>query len=641
MIINIQDDILKLNNMGLLEALLIDKTTKSNIMWATDAYEDMGEEYYKSEGITISAITGANSDIVKTRARKEMEHRQNRTKTHGEVFTPLCICNMMNNHADQALGEKGNTYWKKYIDRKILETACGEAPFLTTRYDMETGEMIKPEDRKGLLDRKLKIVNENADNKQEWEFWVKRSFQSIYGYEYQGDNLLIARVNLLMAYEEYYMEKWREKPALRDYQKIANIIAWNLWQMDGLTGTIPYYDIDEDYKQISILEVLMPPKDGEEKNKKAVKPPCKIYNWRRDNSIVFKGMRQGERKMKFDFVIGNPPYQEEQDGDNKTYAPPVYHKFLDQAYTVADKVELIHPARFLFNAGSTPRQWNKKMLNDVHLKVLWYEQNSGKVFSNTDIKGGIAVTYRDAQSDFGAIGTFTAFEELNSIMRKVRGKESFESISDIVVTAYAYHFTEKLHEEHPEVIGMLSKGHANDLKTNTFDRIPHIFFDKNPKDGHHYIQILGRVNNQRVYKFIREDYVNEVENLKKWKVFVPAANGSGALGEVLATPLIGRPLIGHTESFISIGACKAQNEAEAVLKYVKTKFARCLLGILKITQHNPPEKWSYIPLQNFTMDSDIDWSVAIAEIDKQLYKKYELDDKEIAFVETRVKEMEE
>lgn len=243
MIINIQDDILKLNNMGLLESLLTDKTTKSNIMWATDACEDMGEEYYKSEGITISTITGANSDIVKTRARKEMEHRQNRTKTHGEVFTPLCICNMMNNHADQALGEKGNTHWKKYIDRKILETACGEAPFLTTRYDMETGEMIKPEDRKGLLDRKLKIVNENTDNKQEWEFWVKRSFQSIYGYEYQGDNLLIARVNLLMAYEEYYTEKWKEKPALRDYQKIATIIAWNLWQMDGLTGTIPYYDI--------------------------------------------------------------------------------------------------------------------------------------------------------------------------------------------------------------------------------------------------------------------------------------------------------------------------------------------------------------------------------------------------------------
>ena len=111
--------------------------------------------------------------------------------------------------------------------------------------------------------------------------------------------------------------------------------------------------------------------------------------------------------MKFDFAIGNPPYQDNTIGENDTYAPPVYNKFMDAAYTVANKVELIHPARFLFNAGSTPKAWNQKMLNDNHFKVMEYEEDCSKVFSNTEIKGGIAITYRDSEKDFGTIEIFT------------------------------------------------------------------------------------------------------------------------------------------------------------------------------------------------------------------------------------------
>lgn len=123
--------------------------------------------------------------------------------------------------------------------------------------------------------------------------------------------------------------------------------------------------------------------------------------------------------MKFDFIIGNPPYQEEQEGDNQNYAPPIYDKFMDATYRLADSVELIHPARFLFNAGSTPRAWNEKMLNDPHLKVLWYEADSSQVFSNTDIKGGVAITYHDATKNFGAIEHFIVFNELRSIAEKL------------------------------------------------------------------------------------------------------------------------------------------------------------------------------------------------------------------------------
>lgn len=344
--------------------------------------------------------------------------------------------------------------------------------------------------------------------------------------------------------------------------------------------------------------------------------------------------------MKFDFVIGNPPYQDETLGENKGFAPPIYHLFLDGAYKVADKVELIHPARFLFNAGSTPKAWNQKMLADPHLKVLHYEQDASKIFSNTEIKGGVAITYHDIDMDYGAVGTFTPYEELNTILHKIHHCSGFKALNGIVVTSYAYHFTDTLHKDHPEVVAQLSKGHAYDLKSNVFERIPQVFFDVQPQDGQTYIQILGREGNDRVYKFIREKYVNKVINLHKYKIYLPKANGAGTLGEVLSPPVLAGPGIGSTETFLSIGTFETENEAQAALKYIKTKFARIMLGVLKTTQDITPQKWEHVPLQDFTEHSDIDWSKSISEIDQQLYKKYDLDETEIEFIETHAKEME-
>ena len=158
-------------------------------------------------------------------------------------------------------------------------------------------------------------------------------------------------------------------------------------------------------------------------------------------------------------------------------------------------------------------------------------------------------------------------------------------------------------------------------------------------DGNDYIQIFGRSGSVRTYKWINRAYIGEHDNLSYFKVLLPKSNGSGALGEVLSTPLIGQPLIGHTQSFISIGAFLMEFEASSALKYVKTKFLRTLLGILKITQDNKKSVWKYVPIQDFTTNSDIDWSKSVAEIDKQLYKKYNLSDEEINFIETKVKEM--
>ena len=171
------------------------------------------------------------------------------------------------------------------------------------------------------------------------------------------------------------------------------------------------------------------------------------------------------------------------------------------------------------------------------------------------------------------------------------------------------------------------------------------FFESKPIDEDEYIQIVGRMNNERTVMWIKKKYINNHPNLEKWKVILPKSNGSGAIGEVLSTPLIGEPLIGepligHNQTFISIGSFSSKDEAESCMNYIKTKFARTMLGILKITQHNPPEKWKYVPLQDFTSNSDIDWSKTIPEIDQQLYKKYGLSQEEIDFIETHVKEME-
>jgi hypothetical protein len=351
-----------------------------------------------------------------------------------------------------------------------------------------------------------------------------------------------------------------------------------------------------------------------------------------------------QNDMKFDAVVGNPPYQESSGTSARDEA--IYNYFYDLAEKVADKYCLISPARFLFNAGSTDKKWNQKMLRDKHIKVEYFEQNSSIVFPNTDIKGGVAILYRDAQKDFGGIGIFTSYSELQSILSKVENKDDFKSIESCITGRGIYRLTELALKEFPEIENLQSKGHKNDVGSGAFKILTNIiFFDKKPVDNHEYVQFLGLENMQRVYKFIRRSFINEPRGFKKYKVILPKANGSGAIGEVLSTPLIGTPLIGtpligFTETFISIGAFDNELEAENCLKYVKSKFARTMLGILKITQDNPKDKWQKVPLQNFTSNSDINWSKTISEIDQQLYAKYGLSQEEIDFIEEKVQPME-
>lgn len=338
-------------------------------------------------------------------------------------------------------------------------------------------------------------------------------------------------------------------------------------------------------------------------------------------------------KMKFDVVIGNPPYQE----SGVARDEPIYHLFMSEAYKVADKVSLVTPARFLFNAGQTPKLWNEQMLNDDHLRVEYFTQKSAEVFPNTDIKGGIAITYRDKNKNFGAIEVFTHFEELNSLVRKVTAKD-FLPFSDLVYSQGIYRFSDKFFSDFPEADEMQGKGTKNKIVSKSFSNMDFAFFDE--KQNGQDIKLLGLFGGKRKFRWISKQYLSTPDNFEKYKVFVPEANGSGAIGEVLSTPLIGEPLIGHTDTFLSIGSFETEFEAKALLNYVKTKFARVMLGVLKITQHNSRGTWKKVPLQDFTPNSEIDWTKSIPEIDQQLYAKYGLDEHEIAFIEEKVKEME-
>ena len=167
-----------------------------------------------------------------------------------------------------------------------MEITCGEAPYLVSRYDASTGQMIDIHKRIGILDRKLRIVNENATDEVEWLKWTIRAFQSVYGYEYQGDNLLIARINLLMTFVDYLENKWRRQPEKSELRKIANIISWNIWQMDGLKGTVPVGILKEEYHQMSLFEPFQ--EVEEEDDEPEVR--CKIYDWRSDVSVLYSEM---------------------------------------------------------------------------------------------------------------------------------------------------------------------------------------------------------------------------------------------------------------------------------------------------------------------------------------------------------------
>ncbi len=297
---------------GYLSNLLVDKTTGKNIIFATDDYSDYGYDKYAE--MTEIAIRGMDADAIQPRIKKSLEEQARRTKVKAEVFTPAWICNRMNNHCDEEWFGRKDVFnkeydsedgqhkwessdgkiafpdgldWKQYVYSKRLEITCGEAPYIVSRYDAATGEIIPLAFRIGIFDRKMRVVNENTDTEEEWLEWAYKALQATYGYEFQGDNLLIARINVLLSFAEYMQSRWHRLPSKKEICKVCNIIAWNLWQMDGLTGLVPFRT--EKVEQNSLFDfVVDEPEPVDETPCR-----CRIYDWRGNKSLEFNSIKHG------------------------------------------------------------------------------------------------------------------------------------------------------------------------------------------------------------------------------------------------------------------------------------------------------------------------------------------------------------
>ncbi len=300
-----------------MEILLKDRATGGNIIFATDEYEDIS---FDSQ-ITKKWVYGKGLSALRPRVLKRLDEQSKRTRKRAEVFTPSWICNKMNNHCDAEWFGRKNPFntengqgweatsgkidfpegksWKDYILSTRLEITCGEAPYLVSRYDASSGDIIPITSRIGMLDRKLRVINENAISHRYWNEWVYRAFESVYGYEYQGDSLLIARVNLLETFCEYTRERWQEEPSISSLKRIANIISWNLWQMDGIYEVVPFQQSDSFLEemplpgQISFLDDIFP-KETNETIYVAEATDCVLYDWQEQKKVKYYELKKGK-----------------------------------------------------------------------------------------------------------------------------------------------------------------------------------------------------------------------------------------------------------------------------------------------------------------------------------------------------------
>ena len=633
---------------AVLDTLLKDKSTGKNIIWATDPPEELQTVMYEPvtdrSQITTQQLGLTHYEVVLPRMMKQTDTQQQRTRKKGEVFSPAWVCNKMNNAldadwfrglgAEETAGQftvelpqgwqtvetpvqfpvcKGRTpAWVQYVQSRRLEVTCGEAPFLASRYDAATGEMIPVARRIGILDRKLRVVSENAATEDEWRKYATHAVQSTYGYEYQGDNLLLARVNLLLTYAEHLQARWQRKPTKEELQPIANIISWNLWQMDGLHLSVPGGKPQPEAEQLDLFSMF---------GAAEPQPPtvsCKVKNWRKGSHGTaqnFETIQEGSTSMKFDYVIGNPPYQIS-DGGAGVSATPIYNRFIEAIKTThPGAICLIIPAKW-YSGGKGLDKFREKMLGDRHISTLVDYSNSLDVFPNVDVAGGVCyfvwkeayngkckyTNYRNGKAttayrDLNEFQTFIRYPVASEIVKKV--KEDGELTLDKVVSSR-------------KPFGLATT--AKPMKTG---------------------DITLRYNGGRgPYK--RTEIRVGAEMIDQWKIIIsrltaehagqPAKDGKY---RVLSTMELLKPGEICSETYLVAGAFDSKEEATNYMDYLKTQFVRFLILQIAMTQQLSKASFAFVPCQDFTRK----WT------DKQLFEKYDLSSEEVNYIQGMIKEM--
>ena len=633
---------------AVLDTLLKDRSTSKNIIWATDPPEELQTVMYEPvtdrSQITTQQLGLTHYEVVLPRMMKQTDTQQQRTRKKGEVFSPAWVCNKMNNAldadwfrglgAEESAGQftvelpqgwqtvetpvqfpacKGRTpAWVQYVQSRRLEVTCGEAPFLASRYDAATGEMIPVARRIGILDRKLRVVSENAATEDEWRKYATHAVQSTYGYEYQGDNLLLARVNLLLTYAEHLQARWQRKPTEEELQPIANIISWNLWQMDGLHLSVPGGKPQPEAEQLDLFSMF---------GAAEPQPPtvsCKVKNWRKGSHGTaqnFETIQEGSTSMKFDYVIGNPPYQIS-DGGAGVSATPIYNRFIEAIKTIhPGAICLIIPAKW-YSGGKGLDKFREEMLGDRHISTLVDYSNSLDVFPNVDVAGGVCyfvwkeayngkckyTNYRNGKAttayrDLNEFQTFIRYPVASGIVKKV--KEDGELTLDKVVSSR-------------KPFGLATT--AKPMKTG---------------------DITLRYNGGRGPYKSTEIRVG-TEMIDQWKIIIsrltaehagqPAKDGKY---RVLSTMELLKPGEICSETYLVAGAFDSKEEATNYMDYLKTQFVRFLILQIAMTQQLSKASFAFVPCQDFTRK----WT------DKQLFEKYDLSSEEVNYIQGMIKEM--
>ena len=642
-----------------LKILLKDQSTKKNIIWATDNYNVLDEQLENNNQITENLLK--NSNIIQPRVLKRIEEQTIRTRKKAEVFTPAWLCNQMNNMCDSEWfgyenvfnKAENNTWitntekiqfpskkkWEKYIDSRRLEITCGEAPYIVSRYDASTGELIDIENRIGMLDRKIRIVSENTDTEEDWLKWTIRAFESVYGYEYQGDSLLVARVNLLMTFIEYLDFYWHRKPTYKELSKIVNIISWNFFQMNGLDGNVPMGKPKDTYMQLTFDDLL-----GLTEENKTVK--AKTYNWQGGNSILFSSISEEiERNMKFDYVIGNPPYQEEtiinekSKTNGQTPKRNIFHYFQMSADAIATEYSiLIYPGgRWIQRSGKGLDKFGIKQINDISLKKLYFYPNSSELFDNIGIPDGISIVVKERKKN---TSTFEYVYCLNGSQSQVILEYPKKNIiplnpSDAIIVSKIEKMIKKLNFKY-----------LNDrILPRSLFKIESDFVEKNPDKVKEYydgytlkeneIKLFtndkaGKAGRAKWFISTRDVIVQNQEYINKWQVIVSSANAGGQKRDNQIEIVDSKSAFGRAR--VALASFDTEKEALNFYKYCKTYVIRFAFLMTNEALTSLAKK---VPdLIDYTDNNEIiDFS---NNLDEQMYKLLNLTFEEIEYIKEKI-----
>lgn len=695
--IDIQENKLLAEHPALLELLLKDHSTQRGIYWATDSYASLGEGYTFHDEITPERITGSHGDLIKPRAVKAREEQQRRSRAMAEVFTPSWLCNVMNNEADASWFGRRDVFnvvspdcrswqptagpiampagesWQSYVSATRLEITCGEAPFLVSRYDTVTGAPIPIERRIGMLDRKLRVVGENATSPEQWQHWALVALSSIYGYEWQGDSLLLAREAVLATLADYYEHRFGQPIDDDLLTASAEIVACNLWQMDGLKGVLPQSCTHTRYmtnQSGEKVEYHDPCRGCETGNILAHNGTyCKIKRWNiaslspatldgddllfsdlfkpKSNNDIFSN--EEDSTMKFDYIIGNPPYQEETNkGETNNGQHPsksIFQFFQDEADAISlDCVCLVYPGgRWIQRSGKGMQKFGLKQINDSRLQAVYFFPQSKALFGEAaDLTDGISIVIKK-QSKTSDEFEYHYCEDLeNDLCYKVKapGSRILElNPADAFVMKKVDNFSKekKLHNLHDRILSRSLFSIESDFVEKNPDKVT--LYDGNLPTGGGKIKLLtnnksGKSGRAKWY-ITSENVIPESSRkyINQWQVIVSSANAGGQKRDNQISIADNHTAFGRVR--VALGSFKTKEEAENFLSYCQTYIIR--FAFLMTDEALTSLAMRVPDLGDYTSKNKlVDFS---KDLNQQLYKLMNLDKSEQKFVEQKINDI--